>query len=121
MGLMFEQRKCAYVMCDEVFPVSNERKIFCSDRCRGRHHAYVNGEESEIIRLENNMIIANYRILKSQRVGRIFQRTELRLLGYKIQYCSRFTIDRVAGDAVTYWCYNFGLKKVVGGLELVKV
>ena len=112
---------CAYALCDEVFPVSNERKIFCSDRCRGRHHALVNDEETEMIRLENNRIIANYRILKAFRVGKVFRRSELRLLGYELAYCSRYTVDRAAGDAVTYWCYDLGLKKVVGGLELVKV
>jgi len=64
---MLEERTCAYVLCDEVFPVTNERKIFCSDRCRGRHHALVNDEETEMIRLENNQIIANYRILKAFR------------------------------------------------------
>ena len=121
MGLMLEERACAYVLCDEVFHVTNERKIFCSDRCRGRHHALVNDEETEMIRLENNQIIANYRILKAFRVGKVFRRSELRLLGYELAYCSRYTVDRAAGDAVTYWCYDLGLKKVVGGLELVKV
>jgi hypothetical protein len=118
---MLEDRACAYILCDEIFPVTNERKIFCCDQCRARQHAWDNSKEQNMFREAHNKIIANYRILKSQRVGRIFQRTELRLLGYKIQYCSRFTTDRVGGVAVTYWCYNFGLKKVVGGLELVKV
>jgi hypothetical protein len=121
MDLNFEERECAYVLCDDVFSVSNERKIFCSDRCRGRHHAYVNSEETEMIRLENNKIVANYRILKSQRVGRYFRRAELRLLGYDLQYCSRFTIDREAGNTVTYWCYDLGLRTMELGLELVSV
>lgn len=119
MGLMLEERACAYVLCDEVFTVTNERKIFCSDRCRGRHHALVNGEETEMIRLENNKIIANYRILKTQRVGRIFLRTELYKMHYKLQYCSRYAIDREAGNAVTYWCYDLGLKTTELGFELV--
>jgi hypothetical protein len=121
MGLKFEEKECAYALCDEVFLVSNLRKIFCSDRCRGRHHAFVNGEETEMIRLENNMIIANYRILKAQPIGRIFRRTELRSMHYKLQYCSRYAIDRATGDAVTYWCYNLGLKTMELGLELVSV
>ncbi len=119
MGLKFEEKKCAYALCDEVFPASNSRKIFCSDRCRGRHHALVNGEETEMIRLENNIIIANYRILKAQRVGRIFQRTELRLSGYDLEHCSRYTVDRRADNTVTVWCYDRGLRKVLGGFELV--
>ena len=104
MGLIFEMRQCAFVMCDEEFSVSNERKIFCSDRCRGRHHALINGEEAEMIRLENNKIIANYRILRAHRVGKVFRSNELRLLGYELVYCSRCTVDRTAGNAVTYWC-----------------
>lgn len=119
MGLIFEMRQCAFVMCDEEFSVSNERKIFCSDRCRGRHHALINGEEAEMIRIENNMIIANYRILKAQRVGRVFRRTELRLLGYDLEYCSRYTINRAAGDTVTLWCYDLGLKVSETGYQLV--
>ncbi len=116
---MLEDRACAYLLCDTVFPVTNERKIFCSDRCRGRHHALVNGEETEMIRLENNKIIANYRILKAQRVGRVFRRTELRLLGYDLEYCSRYTINRAAGDTVTLWCYDLGLKVSETGYQLV--
>lgn len=112
---------CAYALCDEVFPVSNERKIFCSDRCRGRHHALMNGEETEMIRLENNKIIANYRILKAHKVGKVFRRSELRLLGYKLAYCSKYTVDRTEGNAVTYWCYDLGLKPVLLGFELVSV
>lgn len=121
MGLILEERACAYILCDEVFLVSNARKVFCCDQCRGRHHAFVNGEETEMIRLENNKIIANYRILKAQRVGRIYRRTELRLLGYDLQYCSRYTIDREADGNVTYWCYEFGLTKLAVGFELVSV
>jgi hypothetical protein len=121
MGLKFKERMCAYALCDEVFPVSNERKIFCSDRCRGRHHALVNDEETEMIRLENNQIIANYRILKAHKVGEVFRRTELRLLGYELAYCSRYTVDRTAGNAVTYWCYDLGLKPVLLGFEIVSV
>ncbi|MCF8221199.1 MAG: hypothetical protein K9I97_06940 [Cryomorphaceae bacterium] len=121
MGLKFKERMCAYALCDEVFHVTNERKIFCSDRCRGRHHALVNDEETEMIRLENNQIIANYRILKAFRVGKVFRRTELRLLGYELAYCSRYTVDRAAGDAVTYWCYDLGLKPVLLGFEIVSV
>ena len=121
MGLKFKERKCAYVLCDEVFPVSNERKIYCSDRCRGRHYASENGKEMEMIRLENNKIISNYRILKSQPIGRIFRRTELFKMHYKLQYCSRYAIDREAGDAVTYWCYDLGLKSMELGFQLVSV
>jgi len=121
MGLKFEEKECAYALCDEVFPASNSRKIFCSDRCRGRHHAFVNGKEMEMIRLENNMIIANYRILKALPVGRIFLRTELYNMHYKLQYCSRCAIDREASDAVTYWCYDLGLKSMELGFELVSV
>ena len=118
---MLEERACAYVLCDEVFPVTNERKIFCSDRCRGRHHALMNDEETEMIRLENDKIIANYRILKAFRVGKVFRRSELRLLGYELAYCSRSTVDRTAGNAVTYWCFNLGLKPVLLGFEIVSV
>lgn len=120
MGLKFEQRKCAYQLCDEVFPVSNERKIFCCDRCRGRHYASVNAEETEMIRLENNKIIANYRILKELSVGRIFQLTELRLLGYELKYCSRYSISYIADDHVTRWCYNLGLTKLPEGYLLIE-
>jgi len=118
---MLEERACAYVLCDEVFPVTNERKIFCSDRCRGRHHALMNDEETEMIRLENNKIIANYRILKALRVGKVFRRSELRLLGYELAYCSRYTVDRTVGNAVTYWCYDLGLKSMELGFEIVSV
>ena len=121
MGLKFEEKKCAFALCDEVFPASNSRKIFCSDRCRGRHHASVNGEEMEMIRLENNMIIANYRILKALPVGRIFLRTELYNMHYKLQYCSRCAINREADDAVTYWCYDLGLRSTELGFELVSI
>ena len=121
MGLMLEDRACAYILCDEIFPVTNERKIFCCDQCRARHHAWENSEEQKMFRTAHNKIISNYRILKSQRVGRIFQRTELRLLGYELAYCSRYTVDRAAGNAVTYWCYNLGLKSMELGFELVSV
>jgi hypothetical protein len=121
MGLIFENRKCAHYLCDEEFIVSNERKIFCSDRCRARHHALVNGEETEMFRRENNIIISNYRILKSKRIGQIIQRTELQLLGYKLKYCSRYSIDRQDNKSITYWCYNLGLKSLGYGFELVSI
>lgn len=117
MGLIFKKRQCAFVMCDKEFAVSNERKIFCSDRCRGRHHALLKGDEAEMMRHENNRIIANYRILKAHRVGRVFSRSELRLLGYDLKCCSRYTFDY--SDALTLWCYNLGLKKLESGYKLV--
>jgi hypothetical protein len=111
MGLKFKERMCAYALCDEVFPVSNERKIFCSDRCRGRHHALVNDEETEMIRLENNKIISNYRILQSLVVGQSYTFDDLWLLKYKTTICTEFRRDYENPRNGTFWCYDLGLKK----------
>ncbi len=46
-----------------------------------------------------------------------FLPNDLRLLHYKLQYCSRYTIDRESENAITYWCYDRGLKTVLGGLQ----
>ena len=111
MGLMLEERACAYVLCDEVFHVTNERKIFCSDRCRARHHAWENSEEQNLFRATHNKIISNYRILQSLIVGQSYTFDDLWLLKYKTTICTEFRRDYENPRNGTFWCYDLGLKK----------
>ena len=111
MGLMLEDRACAYILCDEIFPVTNERKIFCCDQCRARHHAWENSEEQKMFREAHNKIIANYRILQSLKVGKSYTYMDLLLLNYKPAICTEFKGDSKNPRNGTFWCYDLGLKK----------
>lgn len=111
MGLILEERACAYVLCDEVFPVSNERKIYCSDRCRARQYAWENSEEQNLFRTAHNKIISNYRILQSLVVGQSYTFADLWLLKYKTAVCTEFRRDSENPRNGTFWCYDLGLKK----------
>lgn len=119
MGLKFKERMCAYVLCDKVFSVSNERKIFCSDRCRARQHAWENSEEQNLFRTTHNKIISNYRILQSLVVGQSYTFDDLWLLKYKTAICTEFRGDSENPRNGTFWCYDLGLKKEAAKYTLV--
>jgi hypothetical protein len=111
MGLMLEDRACAHILCDVVFPVTNERKIFCCDRCRARQHAWDNSMEQNMFRTAHNKIISNYRILQSLELGKSYTYMDLVLLNYKTAICTEFTRDKESARIGTFWCYDLGLKK----------
>jgi hypothetical protein len=110
MGLNLEKRECAFSLCDEVFLVENQRKVFCCDRCRARQYAIEKGDEKNMFRHYHNKIIDNYRILKSLVLGKTYTFVDLRLLKYKFSTCSQYIRDIENESQVTMWCYDLGLQ-----------
>jgi hypothetical protein len=110
MGLNLEKRECAFSLCDEVFLVENQRKVFCCDRCRARQYAIEKGDEKNMFRHYHNRIIDNYRILKSLVLGRTYTFVDLRLLKYKFSTCSQYIRDIENESQFTMWCYDLGLQ-----------
>jgi hypothetical protein len=110
MGLNLEKRECAFSLCDEVFLVENQRKVFCCDRCRARQYAIEKGDEKNMFRHHHNRIIDNYRILKSLVLGKTYTFMDLRLLKYKFSTCSKYSRDIENESQVTMWCYDLGLQ-----------
>jgi hypothetical protein len=110
MGLNLEKRECAFSLCDEVFLVENQRKVFCCDRCRARQYAIEKGDEKNMFRHHHNRIIDNYRILKSLVLGKTYTFVDLRLLKYKFSTCSQYIRDIENESQVTMWCYDLGLQ-----------
>ena len=110
MGLNLEKRECAFSLCDEVFLVENQRKVFCCDRCRARQYAIEKGYEKNMFRHHHNRIIDNYRILKSLVLGKTYTFVDLRLLKYKFSTCSQYIRDIENESQVTMWCYDLGLQ-----------
>jgi hypothetical protein len=115
MELIEEIRICAHFNCTEVFVVKNERKVFCCDNCRARQNAFDKLEETEMFRFDQNIIIANFRILKRLNFDRSYSKRTLFDLGYRMSYCSRITHVNSSekwGSFGTRWCFNLGLKKI---------
>ena len=110
MVLNLEKRECAFSLCDEVFLVENQRKVFCCDRCRARQYAFEKGDEKVMFRHYHNRIIDNYRILKSLVLGKTYTFMDLLLLKYKISSCSQYISDIENESQVTMWCYDLGLQ-----------
>jgi hypothetical protein len=119
MGLNLEKRECAFFLCDEVFLVTNQRKIFCCDRCRARQYAFEKGDEKDMFRHYHNRIIDNYRILKSLVLGKTYTFLDLLLLKYKFSTCSQYKRDIENESQVTMWCYDLGLKSQESGDYIV--
>ena len=115
MGLNLEKRECAFSLCDEVFLVENQRKVFCCDRCRARQYAIEKGYEKNMFRHHHNRIIDNYRILKSLVLGRTYTFMDLILLKYRFSSCSQYIRVNENESQVTRWCYDLGLQSTESG------
>ncbi len=85
-------------------------KKFCDDYCRNNYNNQLKGADSEIVRLINNTLGKNRRILQtilpSDKDTAKTNRDQLLLKGFSFNYITHIYTTKT--DKTYYYCYDYG-------------
>ncbi len=118
-GTCVMERSC--LECGEALKGRSDKK-FCDDQCRSSHNNRVNGEVTAAVRLINNALRRNRRILHHlyrERGLKAASRLLLLEMGFNFSFCTH--LQRSGHETFCRWCYEYGYhERDEDWLELVE-